>query len=93
MTGKPSKFPWKRRSLPSDGDAAGGIHAARPQAKVNCYPASSSDVMAPQEATLFFLNITRLTSEALSLDMSTEVGKAFSGFKEIVTPAGEASVR
>ena len=61
--------------------------------KVNCYPASSNDVMGPQEATLFFLNITRLTSEALSLDLSTDVDKAVAEFKEIVTPASEASVR
>ena len=61
--------------------------------KVNCYAASSNDVMGPQEATLFFLNITRLTSEALALDLSTEVGKAFAEFQEIVTPASEASVR
>jgi hypothetical protein len=55
--------------------------------KVNCYPASSNDVMAPQEATLFFLNITRLTSDALALDLSSDVETAFAEFKETATPA------
>lgn len=61
--------------------------------KVNCYPASSNDVMVPQESTIFFLNITRLTSDALALDLSTDLAKAFTDFKETVTPACETSAR
>lgn len=61
--------------------------------KVNCYPTPSDDLMVPQEATLFFLNIIRLTEEALSLNLSTRVNEAFAEFKEIVTLGCGTSAR
>jgi hypothetical protein len=61
--------------------------------KVNCYPVSSNDVMVPQEATLFFLNVAWLTSDALALNLSTDVEKAFAEFKETVTPRCEVSTQ
>jgi len=61
--------------------------------KVNCYPAPSFDSIAPQEATLFFLNIAWLTSEAFGLDLSSDVNMALAEFEEIATPACETAAR
>jgi hypothetical protein len=61
--------------------------------KVNCYPVVSNDLMVPQEATLFFLNITGLAIEALSLNLSSDLTHAFAKFQQIVTPEQEVSAQ
>jgi len=59
--------------------------------KVNCYPNPFNDVMVPQEATLFFLSVAQLAAEALELDLSNDVDKAWKEFRNVVETVRSAN--